>query len=63
MLNTIGLHFGWPYICKKVEDFVKTCDECQKHKITAKRTMIKFIQDCLNEHGHWAVIHVDCHNH
>ena len=37
MLNTIGLHFGWPGINKQVEDFVKTYDECKICKITGKR--------------------------
>ena len=37
MLNTIGLDFGWQGICKQVDIFVRTCDKCQKYKITGKQ--------------------------
>lgn len=61
MLNTIGLHFGWPGISKQVEDFIRTCDECQKYMITGKRNYGKIsLNSALHERKPWAVIHIDC---
>ena len=61
MLKTIGLHFGWPGICKQVEDVVKTCDKCQRHKITGKRNYSKnTLKSALCKCKPWPVIHVDC---
>ena len=37
MLKIICLYFGLPGIQKQVEDFIKTCEECQKYKIAGKR--------------------------
>ena len=61
MLKMINLHFGWPGFCKQVEDFVKICDKCQRHKITGKRNYGKIpLKSALWECKPWAVIHVDC---
>jgi hypothetical protein len=35
-INSISQNFYWKGIRTQVEDFVKTCDECQRHKIVGK---------------------------
>ena len=61
MLNTIGLHFSWQGIWKQFEDVIKTCDECQKCKITAKRNYGKIpLKSALHKCKPCSVIHVDC---
>jgi hypothetical protein len=35
-INSIAAVFGWRGMYSQVEEFVKTCDECQRHKIISK---------------------------
>ena len=61
MSKTIGLNFGLTGIHKQVQGFVRTCDKCQRHKITGKKLYRKIpLKSALHKHEPWAVIHVDC---
>lgn len=42
LLNTIGIHFGYPGLRKDIENIVRTCDTCQRHKTTGKKNMGRF---------------------
>ena len=61
MLNTIGIHFGYPGIHHDCEELVKKCNKCQCYKITGKRNYGKIpLTPKLHDKEPWHVIHVNC---
>ncbi len=61
LLNTIGTHFGYPGIRKDLEEFVQTCDTCQRYKITGKKQYGKIpLTPALRDKEPWQTIHIDC---
>jgi hypothetical protein len=61
MLSSITQYFAWKDIRKQVEAFVKSCDECQRHKIVGKRAYgkIPFNQAMRNKLP-FEKVQIDC---
>ena len=61
LINTIGTHFGYPGIRKEIEELVRSCDTCQRHKITGKKQYGKIpLTPALRDKEPWQVVHIDC---
>ncbi|KAL7463900.1 hypothetical protein ACHAXS_004253 [Conticribra weissflogii] len=61
LLNTIKVHFGYPGIRKDLEELVRSCDICQRYKITGKKNYGKIpLTPALQDKEPWEVVHIDC---
>ena len=60
LLETMRLHFNWPGMAKALETYAKTCDVCQRYKITAGRKYGKLpLAVDWDKYGPWQCVHVD----
>ena len=59
MTHTIGQFFAWPGWTSRIKDFVKGCDKCQRHKITAGKRYGKLPRDNRTRSIPWNDVHVD----
>ena len=60
LLETMRLHFNWPGMTKSLEDYSKTCDICQRYKITGGRKYGKLpLAVDWDKYGPWQCVHVD----
>lgn len=59
--NSISQIFGWRGMRAQVEDYVKSCDECQRHKIVGKPKYGKLpLVPALRDKEPFEKVHVDC---
>jgi len=63
MIKTISLHFDWQGFRKDIKTFVKTCDSCQRAKITgighAGHGIIPETKS-LHDKQPWSQVRIDC---
>ena len=60
LLATMRTHFNWPGMSKSIEQFTKTCDICQRYKITGNKKYGKLpLATDWDKYGPWECIHVD----
>ncbi len=61
LLNTIEVHFGYPGIRKDLEELIRSCDICQRHKITGKKQYGKIpLTPALWGKEPWEVVYINC---
>lgn len=59
--NSIAQIFGWRGMRTQVEEHVKSCDECQRHKIVGKPSYGKLpLVPALRDKKPFEKVHVDC---
>ncbi len=59
-INSIGHSFGFPGLRSKVEDLIRSCDTCQRHKKSNKKAYGKLpLVSALHNKMPWECIHVD----
>ena len=60
LIKIISTHFEWPGWQKDVNNFVNTCYECQRFKITGKKSYGKIpLSSSLHDETPWQQLHVD----
>jgi hypothetical protein len=59
-INSIGQSFGFPRLRSKVEDLIRSCNNCQRHKKSNKKAYGKLpLVSALCDKMPWECIHVD----
>ena len=60
-INSINQNFNWKGMRAQVEDHVKSCDQCQRHKITGKLNYGHLpLVSALRDKEPFEKVHVDC---
>ena len=60
LLATMRLHFNWPGMKVIIDKFSKTCDICQRQKITGTKKYGKIpLSKDWDKFGPWECVHVD----
>ena len=61
MINSIGQTFSWKGMRAQIEDHVKSCNECQRHKIVGKPNygLLPLVPALCNKDP-FKKVHVDC---
>ena len=59
--KTMAKYFTWKKMKEEIEDFIKTCDICQRFKITRVKNYGKILENTpLHQREIWEVVHLDC---
>ena len=58
MTVTIGQFFAWPGWTSTIKEFIKGCDKCQRHKLTAGKRYGKLPRDNRTRSIPWNNVHV-----
>jgi hypothetical protein len=56
-INSLGQTFAWQGIRPQVEAYIKSCDQCQRHKIVGNHNMVS---PALRNKDPFEKVHVDC---
>jgi hypothetical protein len=60
-VNSISQTFGFPALKRKVEEIIKSCGTCQRHKQSNKKLYGKLpLVSALRDKEPWECVHVDC---
>ena len=60
-INSIQVTFGWKGLRQQVDEYVRTCEQCQKMKITGKNKYGKLpLVPALRDKDPWEKVQVDC---